>query len=266
MRVSDYVEIIERSLTRARKTILDSRREIVVAGYNRFDDITYNIDIESEATIIKEFKESGQGFTIISEEIGKREVNGGGKVVVVDPLDGSNNAVKGIPFYSVSIAVADGERFSDIIASGIINVITGDVILAYERSVFFNREPCHPSKTMELGSAMISIVPRLHKLDESYYPSRLTKLLKEIRYPRFLGSAALETAFVSVGFTDAFVELAPRLRVVDLAASLHMAKISGAYFRLINSDKDLELTYDGRFGCIIAANEKLGNLIAKIVK
>lgn len=266
MQESQYVKIIERSLRKARKTILDRREKIVEVGKNRFNDTTFNVDIESEVAIIKEFEESGQGFTIISEESGTREVNGGGKIVVIDPLDGSNNAIKGIPFYGISIAVADGDRISDIIASGIANVITGDTILAYRQSVFFNKKTCHPSNTTDLGSAMVSVVPKLHNLDESYYPGRLSALLKKIRYPRFLGSAALETAFVSIGFMDAFVELAPRLRVVDLAASFHMARISGAYLRILNIDQDIGLKYDGRISCIVAANEKLGKQIADAIR
>jgi len=50
--------------------------------------------------------------TIVSEEAGR--IGGGSTVVVVDPIDGSLNAKRGIPFFSVSIAVADGERMGDV--------------------------------------------------------------------------------------------------------------------------------------------------------
>jgi len=244
--------IIERSLRRAKSVLFNMCTCQEKVGLNRFGDITYNIDIESEKIIFEEFKKTGEGFTIISEESGIKEVNGGGMIVVLDPLDGSNNAIKGIPFYSISIAVSKGERISDILASGIINVVNGEVE--------------HPSNITELGSALATIIPRLYSLDNPEYGEKLVKLLKLIKHPRFLGSAAMESAYVPVGLMDAFVELYPRLRVVDLAASLHMARTSGVYVNLLNIEGDLNLRYDGRISCVIAANNKLGNSIVKILE
>ena len=57
----------------------------------------------------------GAGFTLVSEEAGVLDVNGGGTIrVVVDPIDGSVNAKRGIPFFSVSVAVADGPTMGDV--------------------------------------------------------------------------------------------------------------------------------------------------------
>src|SRR5581483_433563 len=50
--------------------------------------------------------------TIVSEEAGR--VGSGSTVVVVDPIDGSLNAKRGIPFFSVSIAVAAGGTMDDV--------------------------------------------------------------------------------------------------------------------------------------------------------
>jgi len=233
---------------------------------NRFGDVTYDIDLESEQIIFEEFEKTGEGFTVISEESGVKEINGGGTIVIVDPLDGSNNAVKGIPFYSISIAVSKGDRISDILASGIINVSNGDIIYSDSHSVFYNGEPRRPSNVTELSSAISTVIPRLYYLDDEEYEEKFVKLFKKIKHPRFLGSTAMESAYVSVGLIDAFVELYPRLRVVDLAASLHMAKTSGAYVNLLNIEGELSLRYDGRISCLIAANNKLGESLTEILK
>jgi len=262
----DLSKLIENALIRARKKILNAIKNTKIVGTNRFGDITFNVDVDAESEIINEFKKSGEGFTIITEESGIINVNNGGKIVVIDPLDGSRNAVKGLPIYSVSIAVANGENLSDVIASGIIDVIHGDTILADESGVYLNNEPKKPSNTTELKSAYVSMIIKLSELERpDEYSEKIIKLLKKIGYPRFMGSAALESAYVSVGLLDAFIEIIPRLRVVDLAASLHMANISGAYVKLTNIKGELNLKYEGRISCIIASNEKLGSDIINLL-
>ena len=67
----------------------------------------------------------GEPLTVISEEIGVREMNGGGTIVLIDPIDGSRNAIAGIPFYGTSLAVARGERVGDICMSYVLNLVTG---------------------------------------------------------------------------------------------------------------------------------------------
>ncbi|MGD0328922.1 MAG: inositol monophosphatase family protein [Nitrososphaeria archaeon] len=258
--------LIERTLKSAQRALLKIQDNPIRVGVNRFGDVTYNIDLESEHVIFEEFEKTGEGFTIISEESGIKEINGGGMTVVVDPLDGSNNAVKEIPFYSISIAISKGDLISDILASGIINVINGDIICSDSHSVFFNGEARHPSNVTELSSAISTIIPRLFYLNNKEYEERLVKMFKQTKHPRFLGSAAMESAYVSVGLIDAFIELYPRLRVVDIAASLHMARTSGAYVNLLNIEGELNLKYDGRISCLIAANNILGHSYTELLK
>jgi myo-inositol-1(or 4)-monophosphatase len=55
----------------------------------------------------------GEDVKLVSEEVG---VLGNGRwTVVVDPIDGSLNAKRGIPFFSISIAVADGDTMDDVV-------------------------------------------------------------------------------------------------------------------------------------------------------
>ena len=50
---------------------------------------------------------------LVSEELGTAPSEPGGRAtVVVDPIDGSVNAKRGIPFFSFSLAVADGRRWA----------------------------------------------------------------------------------------------------------------------------------------------------------
>src|SRR6185503_17642333 len=84
-----------------------AQREPVV-GAERGGDDTTAIDAAAERAILRHF----EGSRIVSEEVG---IHGEGPyTVVIDPIDGSMNAKRGIPFFSISIAVADGESMDDV--------------------------------------------------------------------------------------------------------------------------------------------------------
>ena len=100
--VEDVRRVLEELPTRA-------EREPVV-GHGLGGDDTTAIDQAAEDAIVARFRELD--VTIVSEEIGR--LGSGSTVVVVDPIDGSLNAKRGIPFFAVSIAVADGERMGDV--------------------------------------------------------------------------------------------------------------------------------------------------------
>ena len=82
------------------------REPVVGAGLG--GDDTTAIDQAAEDAIVARFRDLD--VTIVSEEIGR--VGTGSTIVVVDPIDGSINAKRGIPFFSLSIAIAEGERWT----------------------------------------------------------------------------------------------------------------------------------------------------------
>ena len=84
-------------------------------GRGEGGDTAYVIDREAEDAIFAELEALGEPVTAISEERGEVQVLGGGPVhVVIDPIDGSLNAKRGLPFPSVSIAVATGSRMEHV--------------------------------------------------------------------------------------------------------------------------------------------------------
>ena len=86
-----------------------AEREPVV-GQGLGGDETTAIDRAAEDAIVARFRELD--VTIVSEEVGR--LGNGATTVVIDPIDGSLNAKRGIPFFAVSIAVAAGERMGDV--------------------------------------------------------------------------------------------------------------------------------------------------------
>lgn len=81
-------------------------------------DRTLEIDALAEAAVFAELErlhEAGARFSVVSEERGHVDFGGEGVLVVVDPIDGSLNAKRGLPHHCVSIAVADGPTMADVV-------------------------------------------------------------------------------------------------------------------------------------------------------
>src|SRR2546421_7520150 len=95
---------------------LPGRREREpVVGSGEGGDETTAVDAAAEAAIVRRLEQTGEDFVLVSEELGERRFGAGGDVrVVVDPIDGSLNAKRGIPHFCLSIAVADGPAMADV--------------------------------------------------------------------------------------------------------------------------------------------------------
>ena len=90
-------------------------------------DDTTAIDEAAEQAVVARLEETGESFVLVSEELGRREIGSGGPVhVVVDPIDGSVNAKRGIPFFSFSLAVAEGPAMADVVFGYVYDFGTGE--------------------------------------------------------------------------------------------------------------------------------------------
>jgi fructose-1,6-bisphosphatase/inositol monophosphatase family enzyme len=94
-------------------------------------DETTAIDEAAEQAVVARLEAlhaDGVDFTLVSEELGERRYGQAaeGLVVVVDPIDGSMNATRGIPFFSVSIAVAEGPAMRDVVFGFVADLGTGE--------------------------------------------------------------------------------------------------------------------------------------------
>jgi myo-inositol-1(or 4)-monophosphatase len=108
-----------REVLEARPTTAERARETGTRGEG--GDRTLEIDALAEDAVFAELERlhaDGARFTAVSEERG--EVDFGSDpthpvIVVIDPIDGSMNAKRGLPHTSISIAVADGPCMGDVV-------------------------------------------------------------------------------------------------------------------------------------------------------
>ena len=81
-------------------------------------DRTLEIDAAAERAVFAELERlhaGGARFTVVSEERGTVDYDGEGTLVIVDPIDGSLNAKRGMAHHALSIAVAEGPTMADVV-------------------------------------------------------------------------------------------------------------------------------------------------------
>ena len=115
-----------------------------MVGAGEGGDDTTAIDAAAEEVVLARFA-GLDDVTIVSEEVGER---GNGRWrVVVDPIDGSLNAKRGIPYFALSIAVADGPAMEDVRYGYVYDFGSGEEWTA-ERGAgaFLDGEPLGPER------------------------------------------------------------------------------------------------------------------------
>ena len=189
---------------------LRSDREPVV-GSGKGGDETTAIDAAAERVILARF-EKVDGLTIVSEEAG---VSGDGATfVVIDPIDGSLNAKRGIGFFALSIAVASGPTMGDVDFGFVHDFGTEEEwtatrgegatldarplegVLPKERIEILAFEATRTASVAEKAAAVVDLAYRL----------------------RIMGSLALSLCHLAAGRIDAVCSLKPA-RAVDIAAA-----------------------------------------------
>jgi len=217
---------------------------------------TKYIDKIAEDVAIKELKKANIQVNLLSEEAGFLDF-GGKYIFVLDPVDGTRNCYRGIPFYSVSLGIGIS-KISDIEYGVVKNIPTGDVFLAEKgRGAFLN------GKQIQVCDVPSKDIVSSITLGKNYDKTTLSLSKKNI--VRSLGSASLEMCMVAIGGLDFYVLGKEYLRVIDIAASTLIVREAGGFVKNISGDElDMNLTLDERTSVVAACSEELiYNLILK---
>jgi myo-inositol-1(or 4)-monophosphatase len=229
-----------------------------------FGDTTYRIDKVAEDAIIQVIQQHLPSSLIVSEEAGRIGDPDGSPLVLIDPIDGSTNASRGVPFYSSAIVIIEGHQFEDVAAAGVFDLVHKErIISGGDGKVTLNRQQTHPTSAKPLDKAYINVNLRSKSPEKDDHS--LHALLQQAKYPRFLGSAALETAYVAIGRSDAFLQIAPNLRTFDCIGALFMVQEAGGWFKCLNTDLyNADLRGSERFAYVAACDAEMGETILSV--
>ncbi|MEA2440138.1 MAG: monophosphatase [Thermoleophilaceae bacterium] len=193
-------------------------------GRGEGGDMTLAIDGAVEDALFAELDQLGVGLCAISEERGLVEIGGGGPIrVVIDPIDGSLNAKRRLPFYSLSIAVADGDDMASVQFGYVTNFPTGEEWWAASGEGAYlggdRLEPAEPGTPLEI-LGVESANPRLVAAGAG------ALALTEAHRLRMIGSIALSLCFVASARFDGMLSLRSA-RSVDAAAGQLIVREAG---------------------------------------
>ncbi len=207
-----------------------TRERAVVVGRGEGGDRTLVIDQAAEELIFAELARlhaAGASFTAISEERGEVDFGGGPLRVVIDPIDGSMNAKRGLWPHAVSIAVADGLTMADVFFGFVCDLTSGEVWTAtrgggaWLDGVALSVGDTE-RRTRDGRLELVAI--------ESAHPARIAKRGRELSLHahrvRMFGSIAFALCQLAAGRVDGMATLW-RCRSVDVAAAQLIVRESG---------------------------------------
>jgi myo-inositol-1(or 4)-monophosphatase len=231
-------------------------------GIGASGDRTLLADKVAEAELMKTLI-GVTGTRVLSEEAGFRGDPDGNTLAVVDPLDGSSNFARGIPFYCTSVAVVEGNSLEDIEVGVVRDLVTGDVFHAVRgKGTKKNGAPVHASRVTDLSGAALGIdISR----GSSRLIGRLAPLISAIGRQVHFGANALELSYVSDGTIDAFVDVRGEIRITDLAAAYLVAAEAGAEISDVRG-RQLSAVFDleHRLSFVASANAHLHKEILRV--
>jgi myo-inositol-1(or 4)-monophosphatase len=213
----DLFRQIGKKMREGLSVIMSKEGGTVPLGKGAGGDKTFPVDKWAEDIIIAALERAhrqGEHFTLISEELGIRTFGAGGKTVLVDPIDGSNNAKSGVPFFSTSLALMDNDRLSSLSVGYVINLAAGDEFWAIRGKGAHKNGSCIRTSAQQ-GITIVAIEASSPATDIP----RILPLLSQAKRTRCFGSTALDLAYLASGALSVFAT-ATASRAFDYAAGM----------------------------------------------
>ena len=182
-------------------------------------DFVTKTDKTVEKILIEELSKSKKNYSFITEETGSIKNTDINNVWIIDPIDGTNNFLHGIPHFAISIAL----KSKDEILSGLIFDPIKDEMFFAEKD-----------KGAYLNNQRLRVSQKNH-IDECLFSSNSEGVKFSNLNMRNSGSAALDLAYVASGRLDGYFQ--NKINLWDIAAGTIMVKEAGGVVNNINMFK-----------------------------
>ncbi|WP_158737099.1 inositol monophosphatase family protein [Alteribacillus sp. YIM 98480] len=216
-------------------------------------DLVTELDVWTEKFLTEKIQENYPGHVMRTEESGFYEGDSDYEWVI-DPIDGTVNYARGIPFFCISIGI----RYKGETVAGLLHA--PKLKETYEaikgEGAYLNGHPIKVSETSQLNKAVIGTgFPYDKGTDEDNNLAYVQELVPRIGGIRRLGSAALDLAQVACGRMDGYWEI--KLNVWDVDAGLLLLEEAGGKTIVREEEKGLY---------VLGANPYLFNTLKDLIK
>jgi myo-inositol-1(or 4)-monophosphatase len=260
--MTDWLEVARDARAAVERTLADlptrvEREPRVGAGMG--GDETTAIDAAAEQAVVDRLEvlhRDGLEFMLVSEELGERTFGAGDSPlrVVLDPIDGSLNAKRGIPFFSLSFAVAEGAAMRDVVFGYVFDFGTREEWVGRRGEGAFLDDRVlagpGPKEQIELLS--------FEATRTDLVAEKVAGMVGLAHRTRIMGSLALSLCHLAAGRVDAVCSLKPA-RSVDIAAAQLLVRERGFAVDLPEAPpfEDAPLDVAGRSRVVAAATPEL---------
>jgi myo-inositol-1(or 4)-monophosphatase len=233
-----------RVILAAAPTTLERARETGRRGEG--GDRTLEIDAAAEEAVFRQLElvhRDGARFTVVSEERGTVDFGGDGLLVVIDPLDGSLNAKRGVPCHALSIAVADGPTMADVSFGYVCDLGPGEEWVAWRgQGARLNGTPLDRAAPERRRHGKLEILG-IESSDPRWVLLSAAALADVAYRVRALGAIAVSLCQVAAARFDAMVTLRG-CRSVDAAAAQLVVREAGGHVAFPAFDDPLAAPLD----------------------
>jgi myo-inositol-1(or 4)-monophosphatase len=201
-------------------------------------DKTLVIDAEAEERVfaaLQHLHDEGARFTVVSEERGTVDFGSEEVLVVVDPIDGSLNAKRGLPHHALSVAVATGTTMADVVFGFVYDLGPGEEWRAtLDGGAYLNdRRIDAPPPERRTPDGRLELIA-VESADPRWLALASDDLVAATRRIRAMGSIAVSMCQVAATRVDAMASLA-RTRAVDAAAAQLIVRESGGHVAFLGA-------------------------------
>jgi myo-inositol-1(or 4)-monophosphatase len=224
--VTSFAEEVAREAGEELRRRFDSGQRRGVSSKSTPTDLVSEADLAAEALIRARLQATCPDDAIVGEEDADR-AGTSGRRWIVDPLDGTVNFLFGIPQWSVSIALEDGDGMK----CGVVYDAMRDECWSAVRGgpPLLNGHEVAASGREEMATAMVATGFGYDSRVREVQAEVVAKLLPRVRDIRRFGSAALDLAWTAGGRYDAYYERGVKLW--DVAAGQLLCERAGLVAR-----------------------------------
>jgi myo-inositol-1(or 4)-monophosphatase len=231
---ADWLGLCQRSVAGLQRMLADvpttAERALETGTRGKGGDRTLEIDQGAEQLVLDQLdvlRDEGYRFVVCSEERGEIDYGDHDVRVIIDPIDGSLNAKRGVPSYALSIAVADGETMADVAFGFVHDFGPSEQWWAWRgRGAWLDGAALDPSLSERRGRDGRLEILGIESADPRWIQASIDSLVESAYRLRALGTIAASLCQVAAARFDGMVSLR-RSRGVDAAAGQLIVREAG---------------------------------------
>lgn len=206
-----------------------------------------NTDRFAEQKIQRMLSQARPNFSFLCEESGETKNSDTNDVFIIDPIDGTTNFMRGVPYFAINIALMKNGEITSCVT---FDPLRSEYFCADKGQGAFVgvRKRLRVSGNGDLRDSVVAFRMPLNKISEKF--ERLAIL-------RRTGSTALDLAYLAAGKYDAVI--AQDVQLWDIASGILLIKEAGGFLEYSKNE-------DGRYTIFAAASSRLLSQIQSFFK